>query len=84
MGLDGVCVGFGLVGSLGWVGMVGSGGGLVGNRLFGCFCYRLFAGVLVGFFFFLVLVGFWWAKGNGGVVDMVVIVCLVVEKVRER
>ena len=41
LGLDGVCVGFGLVGSLGWVGIVGSGGGLVGNRLFGCFCYRL-------------------------------------------
>ena len=86
MGLDGVCVGFGLVGSLGWVGMVGSGGGLVGNRLFGCFCYR-FVGVLVGFFFFffgvfgfggiLVGGGQWWCGGHGG--D-----CLVVEKVRER
>ena len=90
---DGVWVGFGLVGSLGWVGMVGNGGGVVGNGLFGCFCYRVcwgFGGYLVGFVFlffyfgFFVPVGFWWAEGNGGVVDMVVIVCLVVEKVRER
>ena len=78
----GVWVGFGLVG---WVGVVGSGGSVVGSGLYGCFCYE-FAGFLVGFvlfliFGFLVLVGFWWAEGSGGVV---VIVCLVVEKVRER
>ena len=81
---NGVWVEFGLVG---WVGMVGSGGGVVGSGLFGCFCYG-FAWFLVGFvlfvcffyfyfyflFFlgFLVLVRFWWVEGSGGVV---VIVC---------
>ena len=41
-----------------------------------CFC---FVCLFVFFFWFLVLVGFWWVEGSGGVV---VIVCLVVEKVR--
>ena len=49
---DGVWAGFGLVG---WVGVVGNGGGVVGSGLFGCFCYG-FARFLVGFilvFFFI-------------------------------
>ena len=65
----------------------GHGGGVVGSGLFGCFCYG-FAGFLVGFvlFFFFLILGFWFrwvwsAEGSGGVV---VIVCLVVEQVRER
>ena len=48
---DGVWVGFGLVG---WVGVVGSGGGMVGSGLFSCFYYGF-----AGFFFFL--------GGGGGV-----------------
>ena len=53
-------------------------------------CLVVFAMGLLGFwwvlfcffyFGFLVLVGFWWVEGSGGVV---VIVCLVVEKVREK
>ena len=121
---DGVWAGFGLVG---WVGVVGNGGGVVGSGLFGCFCYgfaRFLVGfILVFFFLFWVLVpvglvsrgqwwvvgclvvfamgllglwwvfdgfffflGFWfrwvwWAEGSDGVV---VIFCLVVEKVRGR
>ena len=70
----GVWVGFGLVG---WVGVegsgggvVGSGGGVVGSGLFGCFCYGF--GGFFFFFGFLVLLGFWWVEGNGGVVGMLV------------
>ena len=68
---DGVWAGFGLVG---WVGVVGNGGGVVGSGLFGCFCYgfaRFLVGfILVFFFLFWVLVpvglvsrGQWWVVG---------------------
>ena len=55
---DGVWVGFGLVG---WVGVVGNGGSVVGSGLFGCFCYG-FVGFLVGFVLFFLF----WVFGSGG------------------
>ena len=69
----GVWAGFGLVG---WIGIGGSGGGVVGSGLFGCFCYG-FAGFCFAIFFFfffgfLVPLGFWWVEGSDGVVGMVV------------
>ena len=52
---DGVWVGFGLIG---WVGMVGNGGGVVG-------CLVVFAMGLLGFgFFFFFFLG--WVFGSGG------------------
>ena len=78
---DGVWVGFGLVGSLGLVGMVGNGGGVVGNGLFGCFCYLVCWG-FGGFCFFIFL--FWVFCSSGILVGMMVIVCLVVKRERER
>ena len=67
---NGVWVEFGLVG---WVGVVGSGGGVVGSGLFGCFCHG-FAWFLVGFVLFLFclfvcffFVFFFWVFGSGGI-----------------
>ena len=60
---NGVWVEFGLVG---WVGVVGSGGGVVGNGLFGCFCYG-FAWFLVGFVLFVCLFFFFLVFGSGGI-----------------
>ena len=58
---------------VGWVGMVGNGGGVVGSGLFGCFCYgfaRFLVGFILVFYLFWVLVpvglvsrGQWWVVG---------------------